>query len=467
MPPRCPNRRTLLRPRLFRPSVRAMGTAPAYDLVVVQGTGLSGFSGTERHTCELLSYLAPRRRVALIEIGGTVLAERLSGTGIEVRAWLDGATRDLVARQRADLAAALRSLPGSRILVVVSWYEAIGVDLLRIVRTAYPTVMQIQHTLLPKRARWSWRIHFDKRPRTGIWWYKDWLGRYRKQRLVDLTLAVSEAARRSAVEDGLVPASRTVTCSNWVDTAMWRRDTGSGAALRRELGIASGVHLFGYVGRLHPHKGVELAVQALAELLRISPGAPVALCLVGDGPSRASLEALVDELGVRRFVHFTGAVREPLAAYSAIDTLLFTSHHDQYWSGEAFGLALVEAMSCECRVIAAGFHGVSEVVGDPCCGRLLRSRDARSWAQAMLDEVGLSPETRRELGTQARAFVVGNYDSRGRLAQLEAVLFQTHDRHGHSNLILGAPHTSGHWAEGRPSHHYGSAQGAEEDGAEA
>lgn len=398
---------------------------PAYDLVVVQGTGPSAFSGTERHTCELLSYLAPRWRVALVEIGGTVLAERLSGTGVDVHSLPDGGTRDLAPRQRADLEATLRRLPASRVFVVVSWYEAIGVDLLQIVRAAYPTVIQIQHTLLPRRTRWSWRIHFDRRPRTGIWWYQDWLDRYRKQRLVDATLAVSETARRSVVEEGLVPASRAVTCANWVDASKWQRDAPRGEALRRDLGIASDAHLFGYVGRLHPHKGVELAVQALAELLRMAPGAQVALCLVGDGPSRATLEALVDELGMRGFVHFTGVVSDPLAAYSAIDTLLFTSHHDQYWSGEAFGLALVEAMSCKCRVIATAFHGALEVVRDPCCGRLLDTRDARTWAQAMIEETHLSPEAQRELGARARAFVIGNYESRDRLARLESVLSQT------------------------------------------
>jgi glycosyltransferase involved in cell wall biosynthesis len=62
------------------------------------------------------------------------------------------------------------------------------------------------------------------------------------------------------------------------------------------------------VGRLVPSKRVDHAVRALAQLRRRVPGA--SLTVVGDGPERASLQRLADELRVSDAVTFAGRVDE-------------------------------------------------------------------------------------------------------------------------------------------------------------
>src|SRR5207237_9217668 len=60
-----------------------------------------------------------------------------------------------------------------------------------------------------------------------------------------------------------------------------------------------------YAGRMANEKGVDLLVRALA----LVPDAR--LELAGDGPKRAEIERLVDELGLRSRVRFLGAVARP------------------------------------------------------------------------------------------------------------------------------------------------------------
>jgi glycosyltransferase involved in cell wall biosynthesis len=81
-----------------------------------------------------------------------------------------------------------------------------------------------------------------------------------------------------------------------------------------------------YVGRLMPHKGVALAIRALAEL----PGWRLLVC--GSGSDRRRLERIAARCGVRDAVEFLGAVPRPhvleLMAETA-DVFIFPSLHDE------------------------------------------------------------------------------------------------------------------------------------------
>jgi rhamnosyl/mannosyltransferase len=89
-----------------------------------------------------------------------------------------------------------------------------------------------------------------------------------------------------------------------------------------------------FVGRLVYYKGLDV-------LLRASSGLGWPIVIAGDGPKRASLEALANELGVRTRVHFLGHVPdEELRALVLASRLVVLPSTGV---GEAFGQSLVEA----------------------------------------------------------------------------------------------------------------------------
>ncbi len=90
-----------------------------------------------------------------------------------------------------------------------------------------------------------------------------------------------------------------------------------------------------YVGQLIPRKRVELILAALHK----APTDHWSLDIVGDGPSRASLERQAGELGLRGRVRFHGFQLDPAKWYCQADLLLLTSQ------SESLGMVLLEAMS--------------------------------------------------------------------------------------------------------------------------
>ncbi len=90
-----------------------------------------------------------------------------------------------------------------------------------------------------------------------------------------------------------------------------------------------------YVGNLIPLKGLDFALQALK-----ASRTEARLTLIGSGPFRKTLEAMVVKLGLTQRVEFRGRLprEETLAAYKDFDVCLFPSLHD------TGGYAVIEAM---------------------------------------------------------------------------------------------------------------------------
>ncbi|HUR64692.1 MAG TPA: glycosyltransferase family 4 protein [Candidatus Thermoplasmatota archaeon] len=176
------------------------------------------------------------------------------------------------------------------------------------------------------------------------------LGLYRKvgtppYRLADAVLVRSLSYGRNAPSLGAIPESRWRILPNGIDPERFRPASGPGG------NGGDGDYLL-FVGRLVPYKGVEVLLHALAKL---RPGLP--LHVVGDGPLRASLEALAAHLGVQ--VRFLGHVEDAdlPALYRGARLTLLPSVTGQ----EAFGISLIESMACGTPVVASALPGVAEV----------------------------------------------------------------------------------------------------------
>lgn len=181
-------------------------------------------------------------------------------------------------------------------------------------------------------------------------------------------VAVASALRDRLVALG-VPEGAIEVLRNGVDLKFFRQADRDSS--RRQLGFGRTTLLS--VGNLVPLKGHNLSIRALKLLPEM------ALVIVGDGPERKALGALVEELSLNDRVSFTGALtQEDLRDYySAADALILAS------SREGWPNVLLESMACGTPVIASRVGGTPEVVSAPEAGVLVTERTPEGLAQAV------------------------------------------------------------------------------------
>ncbi len=132
---------------------------------------------------------------------------------------------------------------------------------------------------------------------------------------------------------------------------------------------------------------------------------------MGDGESRAELEALARDLRVGDRVHFLGYREDVRSAIEEADIALSTSRK------EGLGIALLEAMSMGRPVVALPTGGIPEFVG-PTTGWL--ARDVADLPRTLREAVS-SVETMRDRGVNAAALVRERYSIEAMRARYAAV----------------------------------------------
>ena len=150
-----------------------------------------------------------------------------------------------------------------------------------------------------------------------------------------------------------------------------------------------------YVGTIEPRKNLPRLMEAFAAAR--AQGMPHELVCAGPyGWSSRDLTAVIDRLGIRDGVHFTGyvPVEQLPAIYNLAEMFAFPSVY------EGFGLPVVEAMACGTPVITSNTSSLDEIASgaaetvDPYC--------ADAIADAML-RLARDADWRRELSARGRA----------------------------------------------------------------
>ena len=190
---------------------------------------------------------------------------------------------------------------------------------------------------------------------------------------------------------------------------------------RRRAPYPGGRHVVA-IGRLVEKKGFADLLGAVA-LMR-DRGSPVErVTIVGEGPLRARLEAIVAELGLSDSVVLAGA-RQPAGVGEVLeraDVLAMPSVPASDGDRDALPVVVGEALAMEVPVVVSDLGGLPEVVW-PEWGRVVPAGDREALADALTELLALPAAERTAMGRAARAWVVQERDRDDWARRLVAML---------------------------------------------
>ena len=219
-------------------------------------------------------------------------------------------------------------------------------------------------------------------------------------RETDALVAVSPEIRDELVALGVAPASRFAVIRLGIELSERMQGGEQGDGLRASLGLARGQFTIGWVGRM-------TAVKRAADVLRTlsllhERGVDAALVMVGDGPDRAGLEALAQELGVGQATHFVGFQDDVGPWFDAFDALLLPSRN------AGTPVSAIETLAAGRPVVATRVGGVPDVVADGSDGYLFPVGDVGAAADH-LALLARDPGLRRRMGEAGRERALARY----------------------------------------------------------
>ncbi|MBC7490157.1 MAG: glycosyltransferase family 4 protein, partial [Glaciimonas sp.] len=138
------------------------------------------------------------------------------------------------------------------------------------------------------------------------------------------------------------------------------------------------------LGRLVPRKGADMAIKAMAEVLKVKPD--VHYLIVGDGELRKDLEHIIAEERLQDRITLVGTVSDDdLVRYFRLcDLFLMPNRTMPDGDTEGFGLVFREANACAKPVIGGRAGGVVEAVIDGESGFLVDGTNSSEIATAVL-----------------------------------------------------------------------------------
>jgi glycosyltransferase involved in cell wall biosynthesis len=287
------------------------------------------------------------------------------------------------------------------------WDHAMGPASRACIRAGVPYIMPLRGQLLP----WALAQKY--------WKKRLYLGLFGRRFLNGAAAlhCTDESEALAAARLGL--KAPTFVVPNGVDATRFAVLPRRGG-LRHRWGIPDEALLLLFIGRLHPQKRPDIAVECLAAAQSLHPGVHLGIAGPDEKGLSASLKAQAEGLGCAARLHLLGLLPrdEILQALADADLMLMPSDHQ-----ESFGMAAVEAMAAGVPVLVSDGVPVGRWAQEAGAGRVVPC-GGQGFAQATCDLLS-APARLARMGEQGRRLVKERFDlpavAGQMLAQFQAI----------------------------------------------
>ena len=172
-----------------------------------------------------------------------------------------------------------------------------------------------------------------------------------------------------------------------------------------------------FVGRLAAIKDLKTLIRAVSLAAQRVPD--MSLWIVGDGPVRADLESLSNELGMQHRVRFWGQQMDTARFFSAADCFAMSS------VSEGLPMSLLQAMSIGLPAVVTDVGGMAEVVQLAGCGLTPPVGNSSAMADALV-QLASDGAMRARFATKA----ISAYEDQFTLERMESAYMALYTKAG-------------------------------------
>ena len=241
-----------------------------------------------------------------------------------------------------------------------------------------------------------------------VWWSKIWpfswaISEISKQ--VDYVTYLGDFTK-AALSVQIKDSSKLIRVAPGIDTNHFSpRDS---SELREKHGLANRPTVIS-VGRLVHRKGQDRLIEVFPKVLKVIPDA--ALVLVGEGPYRKQLDALVKKYDLSDHVFFIGRINfAELPSYICIGDVFAMPSRSRLFGLEVEGLGIVylEASSCGLPVIGGASGGAPDAVLDGDTGYVVDGNDLNAISTQIVRLLS-DAKLRQKMGERGRAWTIESW----------------------------------------------------------
>ena len=313
--------------------------------------------GAERHTVDLRARLdrlgftthllvhGPRRSPSMLAHPGAANATFLDLKGMsDIRGWFQ--VRAALKRARPDVIVAVNQTP----LIVAAFIRLLGGVRSRVFCIFHTTLLRKNEKRMFFLFRWALRVS-------------------------DVLVFVSQNQSQYWKARGLKCREDAVVL-NGIDIDYFRLDPRERQERRRSLWFEDRDIVVGLSATFRVEKSHETLIKALASTTR--RGLPIKLLLIGDGPTKGSIEDMVREAGLGESVVFVGEMSDVRPFLAACDVGVLCSV-----AVETFSLSALEFLAMGVPMIMSRIGGATEIVTDGENGFLFEAGDVDGLAEKL------------------------------------------------------------------------------------
>lgn len=174
------------------------------------------------------------------------------------------------------------------------------------------------------------------------------------ENLCDVHTNVSDNAAKALMKAGAVKNKKITTVYNGIETNKYKFDENIRADARKALSFDENLKVILTIGRIDTPKDYPTLLKAFKIVQEQQKN--TVLIIVGDGPKRNEIENLAIHLAIEKNVKFLGIRDDIPQLLNACDLFVSASA----WEG--FGIAILEAMLCQRRIVATKTDGAMELL---------------------------------------------------------------------------------------------------------